>query len=158
MRAAVQRVKRASVSVDGENISRIERGLLILLGVKEGDEEGDCPLLAKKLASMRIFSDGEGKMNLSVKDIGGQALAVSQFTLFADCRRGNRPSFSKAAPPETANALFVSFVRELEKELGEDKVKRGVFGADMAVELINDGPVTIILDSEDLKKSRRDRD
>ncbi len=144
MRAVIQRVSHASVSVDGERISSIEQGLLILLGVGPEDTEEKAKAMTKKIAAMRIFRDAEDKMNLSVRDVGGEAIVVSQFTLYADCSRGNRPSFVNAAPPALAAPLVDRFV-ELLREQGVP-TQTGVFGAYMQVELLNDGPVTIILD------------
>ncbi len=145
MRAVVQRVKRASVSVDGQVVSSIGKGLLVLVGVAEGDAEADAASLADKVANLRIFPDDEGKMNRSVKDSAGAVLAVSQFTLLGDARKGRRPSFIDACAPERANQLFEHFcakVREQGLECGT-----GRFQAMMDVELVNDGPVTILLDS-----------
>ena len=144
MRAVVQRVASASVSVDAKSIATIEKGLLILLGVGPADTEGVAQQLAKKIAAMRIFPDAEGKMNLSVREIGGAAIVVSQFTLYADTRKGNRPSFIGAAAPELASPLCDLFVECLKVE--GVPAQTGQFGAHMQVELVNDGPVTIILD------------
>mgnify|MGYP000873087880 CR=1 FL=1 len=149
MRAVVQRVKRAGVSINGEIVSVISQGLLILIGVGNGDTAEDADYLAEKISELRIFEDGDGKMNLSVRDIKGELLAVSQFTLYGDCRRGRRPSFTDSARPETARPLYEYFVRKLGETAGTD-VKTGVFAADMEVELVNDGPVTILLDSSKL--------
>ena len=145
MRLVVQRVKQASVTVDGTCISKIGSGLLVLAGVSHGDTPFDARFLAKKTANLRIFQDGDGKMNRSVEDIGGEVLAVSQFTLYGDCAKGNRPSFIGAARPEQGEALFNEYVQALEK-LGFPP-NTGKFGADMKVELLNDGPVTLILES-----------
>ncbi len=145
MRLVVQRVKQASVTVDGERISEIGTGLLVLAGVSHGDTPFDARYLAKKTAQLRIFEDADGKMNLSVHDVGGAVLSVSQFTLYGDCGKGNRPSFIGAARPEQGEALFNEYVRELET-LGFPP-RTGRFGADMQVELLNDGPVTILLES-----------
>lgn len=155
MRAVIQRVKYASVTINGAVKSKIEQGFLILFGAGEGDTVEDAELLAKKTAGMRIFCDENDKMNLSLADIGGSVIVVSQFTLYADCRRGNRPSFTNAAPPAEANELYEYFVRLLRDEYGIKNVQTGEFGADMKVELLNDGPVTIILDSYELKKPRK---
>lgn len=155
MRAVIQRVKYASVTINGAVKSKIEQGFLILFGAGEGDTVEDAELLAKKTAGMRIFCDENDKMNLSLADIGGSVIVVSQFTLYADCRRGNRPSFTNAAPPAEANELYEYFVRLLRDEYGIKNVQTGEFGADMKVELLNDGPVTIILDSDELKKPRK---
>ncbi len=155
MRAVIQRVKYASVTINGAVKSKIEQGFLILFGAGEGDNKEDAELLAKKTAGMRIFCDENDKMNLSLADIGGSVIVVSQFTLYADCRRGNRPSFTNAAPPAEANELYEYFVKLLRDEHGIQDVQTGEFGADMKVELLNDGPVTIILDSDELKKPRK---
>jgi D-aminoacyl-tRNA deacylase len=144
MRAVVQRVASASVSVDGKTISSIDKGLLILLGVGPTDTEDVAQQLAKKIAAMRIFPDAEGKMNLSVREAGGEAIVVSQFTLYADTRKGNRPSFIGAAAPDLASPLCDRFVECLTAE--EVPTQTGEFGAHMLVSLVNDGPVTIILD------------
>lgn len=149
MRAVVQRVKSASVSINGEIVSEISQGLLILVGVGGNDITADADYLAEKIAELRIFEDEDGKMNLSVKDIKGELLAVSQFTLYGDCRRGRRPSFSDSARPELARPLYDYFVEKL-GEAAAAEVKTGVFAADMAVSLVNDGPVTILLDSSKL--------
>lgn len=145
MRALIQRVKKASVRVEGEKVGEIAEGLVILLGVGKGDSTGDAEYLAKKSAVLRIFNDSEGKMNLSVLDIEGEALVVSQFTLYGDCRKGRRPSYVDAAPPDLAEDLYESFVRLLRAE--GVKTQTGSFGASMDVELINWGPVTLILES-----------
>jgi D-tyrosyl-tRNA(Tyr) deacylase len=151
MKAVIQRVTTASVTVDGEIVSGIGLGLLILLGVAEGDTARDAEVLASKIANLRIFEDEAGKMNLSVLTVEGEALAVSQFTLCADCRRGRRPDFFGAAKPAEAEELYERFCAKL-TENGVKRVGRGIFGADMKVSLLNDGPVTIILDSGELKK------
>ena len=140
MRAVVQRVGSASVSVDGETIAAIGRGLLVLLGVKNGDTEEDADKLARKLVALRIFEDADGRMNLSVGDAGGEILCVSNFTVYGDARKGNRPSFVAAAAPEEAERLY----EKVREALG---AKGGRFGAHMAVMLVNDGPVTVILDT-----------
>lgn len=146
MKAVVQRVSSASVTVAAENYrAEIGPGLMILLGVEQGDTEAEMAWAAKKCAGLRIFKDDEEKMNRSVKDIGGEALVVSQFTLAGDCRKGNRPSFITAAAPDVAKPLYERFCELLEKENGMP-VKRGIFQAMMAVELVNDGPVTILLE------------
>ena len=146
MRAVIQRVTRASVTVDGRVAGEIGTGLLVLLGVSKTDTSESAAYLAEKIANLRIFSDEAGKMNLSVLDAGGSALVVSQFTLYGDTRGGRRPSFIQAAPPEEANLLYQEFVRSM-RALGV-KVETGVFQAHMQVEMVNDGPVTILLDSE----------
>jgi D-tyrosyl-tRNA(Tyr) deacylase len=147
MRIVAQRVGEASVAVEGEVIAGIGRGLLLLVGVAHDDTPADAEWLAGKLARMRIFPDAEGKMNLSAADIGGEALVVSQFTLFAGTAKGNRPTFSAAAGPELAIPLYEGFAASLARELGRP-VATGRFGADMAVSLRNEGPVTILLDSK----------
>ena len=144
MRVVLQRVKRASVTVEGETVSEIGAGLLLLVGVAEGDESSEADWLAAKIAGLRIMADGEGKMNRSVVDAGGEVLAVSQFTLLADTRRGKRPSFVGAAPPEEAEPLFDYFCERLRAE--GPRVATGRFGAMMDVALVNDGPVTIVLE------------
>ena len=146
MKAVVQRVTASSVSVDGEIVGKIDKGLNVLLGVEEDDTEKDAEGLAAKIAKMRIFEDENEKMNLSVLDVDGSVLVISQFTLCADIKKGNRPSFILAAKPDKATALYEYFSSQL-KENGVKKVENGVFGADMAVEISNDGPVTIIMDT-----------
>jgi len=146
MRAVIQRVTEASVAIDGEMISRVGPGLLVLLGVEEIDDASDVDWLAGKIARMRIFGDAEGKMNLSVAETGGQVMVVSQFTLHASTKKGNRPSFIRAAAPEHSEPLYEAFCAAMERQTG-NLVKRGVFGGDMKVSLINDGPVTIVMDS-----------
>lgn len=145
MRAVLQRVSSASVTVGDEVIGRIGNGLVVLLGVEQGDTPEDARALAEKTAHLRIFEDSEGKMNLSVQDSGGAVLAISQFTLLADCRKGRRPGFTRAALPELAEPLYERYVAALE-QFGL-KVATGRFQADMAVALVNDGPVTMLLDS-----------
>lgn len=147
MRIVIQRVSEASVCVDGSEVSRIGTGLLILLGVTHDDTPEDADWLVAKSAAMRIFDDDNGVMNRSLTDIGGEALVVSQFTLMASTRKGNRPSWIKAAGHETAVPLYEHFCERLSQAIGKD-VGRGVFGADMRVALVNDGPVTIIVDSK----------
>jgi D-tyrosyl-tRNA(Tyr) deacylase len=144
MRAVIQRVTRASVRVDEKTIGQIEKGLLVLLGVARTDTEKDVDLLVEKIVNLRIFDDEQGKMNLSVLDAGGEILAVSQFTLYGDTRRGRRPSYIEAAEPARANELYELFVREAAKFV---HVETGQFQAMMQVELINDGPITILVDS-----------
>lgn len=145
MRAVIQRVSSARVSVDGKPVSSISKGLLVLLGVAEDDTESDVQYLADKTANLRIFEDDAGKMNLSVSDVGGEILVVSQFTLYGDCRKGRRPSFIAAAKPPRAEALYEAYASSL-RNMGL-KTETGVFQAYMDVELVNDGPVTILLDS-----------
>jgi D-tyrosyl-tRNA(Tyr) deacylase len=146
MRLVIQRVSEASVTIDQTVTGRIGAGLMILCGIENDDTAEDVAWLVQKVTQMRIFSDAEGKMNLSVKDIGGGLLVVSQFTLHASTKKGNRPSFIRAARPEQAIPLYEQFMSALEADTGR-KVERGVFGADMQVALINDGPVTIVIDS-----------
>jgi D-tyrosyl-tRNA(Tyr) deacylase len=148
MKAVVQRVKEASVVIDGKIVGAIRQGLLILLGIELADTETDMQWLSKKIVQMRIFGDDAGLMNLSVNDIKGEILLVSQFTLHAATRKGNRPSFIKAARPEQAIPLYEKMIQQLEFDLGKP-IATGQFGADMQVSLINDGPVTIIIDSKD---------
>lgn len=144
MKAVVQRVTHASVKVDGEIKGEIQNGLLILLGVGMNDSEADAERLAQKISKLRIFSDENDKINLSVNDIGGSLLVISQFTLYADCRKGNRPNFMNAGKPDEAEGLYEYFVSECKKLV--PNVQKGVFGADMKVELLNDGPFTVILE------------
>ena len=148
MRAIIQRVKSASVTVEGTVVSEIQVGLLVFLGVAQEDTSADVDYMASKIANLRIFEDDEGRMNLSVLDVGGEALVVSQFTLYGDCRKGRRPSFIHAARPEKADPLYQAFMDEISR-LGVP-VKAGIFQAMMDVELINDGPVTMMLDSNKL--------
>jgi D-aminoacyl-tRNA deacylase len=148
MRAVIQRVSDASVSIDGEIFSAIDHGLLILLGVEQGDVGEDRDWLVGKIAQMRIFSDEQGKMNRNVTEVGGSMLVVSQFTLHASTKKGNRPSFLRAAEPGIAAPMYEAFCERLSHVSGVP-VKRGVFGADMQVQLCNDGPVTIFIDSRD---------
>jgi len=147
MRVVIQRVTQAEVKVEGKITGACKLGLMILCGVEEADTEEDAAWLSAKIANLRIFSDAEGKMNLSVKDVNGEMLVVSQFTLHASTQKGNRPSYIQAARPEKALPLFNTFVSMLEKELGKP-VATGKFGAHMEVSLINDGPVTIIIDTK----------
>ena len=148
MIAVIQRVTRASVSIDGNLHSSIDNGLLVLLGVKQGDEKRDAELLARKICNLRIFSDENDKMNLSAIDVGGSLLVVSNFTLLANYKKGNRPDYMSGAKPDEANALYDYFCECTSTLL---PTKKGVFGADMKIELLNDGPVTIVMDSEVLK-------
>ena len=145
MKIVLQRVKNASVTVEGEKVSEIEAGLLLLVGVAKGDGEAEAGWLAEKISGLRVFADEEGKMNLSVRDAGGEVLAVSQFTLLADTSKGKRPSFVGAAPPQEAESLFDRFCDLLGKA-GVRSVKKGSFGAMMDVALVNDGPVTVVLE------------
>lgn len=144
MKALIQRVKRASVTIDGELYSKIGKGLLILLGVEKGDETENSKKLAQKVAGLRVFEDEHDKMNLSIKDVDGEILVVSQFTLCGDCKKGTRPSFDKAAPPDIANSLYEDFVKNLRND--GFKVETGKFRAMMDIELINDGPVTFMVE------------
>ncbi|MDY3344365.1 D-aminoacyl-tRNA deacylase [Riemerella anatipestifer] len=146
MKVVVQRVSSASVVVEGEEVSKINKGYLLLVGVEETDEKADADWLVKKIVNLRIFSDDKGKMNLSIKEVGGEVLCVSQFTLMADYKKGNRPSFITAARPDLAVPMFEYFKSEMTKY--GVSVSSGVFGADMKVSLTNDGPVTIIMDSK----------
>lgn len=148
MRAVVQRVSHASVTVDGRVVGAIERGLLVLVGAADGDGEADADALAKKVAGLRIFPDEAGKMNLDVAQVGGAVLAISQFTLLGDCRKGRRPSFQGALHPDRASPLFDRYV-EATRALGLG-CETGIFGADMKVELLNDGPVTLLVDTSKL--------
>ncbi len=149
MKAVLQRVQSASVRVDGKTVGECEKGLMILLGVADGDTKSDAELLATKISNLRIFNDENDKMNLSVKSIDGEALVISQFTLMANYRHGNRPDFLMSATPAIAQELYEYFVKCLSESVR--RVETGVFGAHMSVELINDGPVTIVMDSEVLK-------
>ncbi len=149
MRALVQRVSEGGVEIISENYSAyIGKGMVILLGVKEGDSERDVEFVADKCCNLRIFEDEHGKMNLSLKDIGGEALVISQFTLYGNTRKGNRPSFTDAAKPDEANRLYELFIERVKSNLGKGKVKSGIFGAMMSVKIINDGPVTLIVESK----------
>ncbi len=150
MKAVLQRVSNADVKVDNKVVGKIDGGLMILLGVWQNDTKEDADKLIKKIPYLRIFEDENEKMNLSCLDIDGEILVVSQFTLCADCSHGRRPNFIQSAPPKEANELYEYFVAEL-KKTGVSKVETGEFGADMKVSLLNDGPVTIILDSKELK-------
>jgi D-aminoacyl-tRNA deacylase len=151
MRVLAQRVREAKVIVDGKVVGEISHGLLLLVGVTHADNETVEERMAEKIAKLRIFSDAEGKMNLSVVDVGGEVLAVSQFTLYADAKNGNRPSYTNAARPEQASPAFDRLVAKLAAKIGKP-VPTGVFGADMKVQLVNDGPVTVWLDSDELFK------
>ncbi len=146
MKAVIQRVESARVTVGGRETGSCKNGFLVLVGAAQGDTADDALVLAKKTASLRVFSDSDGKMNRSIADVGGEILAVSQFTLCADVKKGNRPSFTGALEPEKAKELYEIYCKELEK-LGVRKVATGIFGADMKVSLVNDGPVTILFDT-----------
>ena len=152
MKCLIQRVKHASVTVDGEVKGKIDEGYLVLFGASQSDELDLADSMAKKLVNLRIFEDENGKMNLSLLDVGGEALIVSQFTLYANCRHGNRPSFIDACEPVRANEIYEYFCDKV-KSYGV-KVEKGIFGADMKVELLNDGPVTIMLDSDEIVKGK----
>jgi len=147
MRAIIQKVSEASVTVNSEVVSQIDKGALIFLGISPTDSTTEISWLTKKIANLRIFNDSEGIMNLSLKEVAGDALVVSQFTLMANTKKGNRPSYINAAKPPSAIPLYEAFVNSLEQEL-KKKVSTGIFGADMKIQLLNDGPVTIILDTE----------
>ena len=149
MRVVVQRCSRAEVRIDGECVGKIGKGFMLLVGVTDGDTQAEADLLAKKIAQLRVFEDEAGKMNLSLHDIGGEILSISQFTLYADCRKGNRPSFVRAARPETAEPIY-EYLNQTLRETYALHVETGRFGADMKVDFINDGPVTILLDTADL--------
>lgn len=145
MRIVIQRAEKAKVSVDGEIVGQIGRGFMVLVGVGPEDTKQNADFLVNKMCNLRIFEDEQGKMNLSIKDVGGQILAISQFTLYADCKKGNRPSFAGAAKPKQANELYEYFMNEIKKQ--GIKVEHGIFGAHMKVDFINDGPVTILLEN-----------
>lgn len=147
MKTVIQRVSSASVTIDSKIVAEIQKGLLVLIGIEDADNQEDSNWLCQKIANLRIFGDENEVMNLSVKDINGDIIVVSQFTLQASTKKGNRPSYIKASKPDVAIPLYENFVEQLEKELGK-KVQTGVFGADMKVALFNDGPVTIIIDSK----------
>lgn len=147
MRAVIQRVKEAKVTVDGQITGRIQRGFLVLIGIGQGDNAEDIDWLSKKIVALRVFNDSAGAMNLSLEQIQGDILVVSQFTLHASTKKGNRPSFVQALAPAEAIPLYDAFVRRL-KELGNHRVETGVFGAHMDIQLVNDGPVTIIMDTK----------
>ncbi len=149
MRFVIQVVDNASVDVEGKTIGRIDKGFLVFAGIGTGDNKAVADKMISKLSQLRIFKDENGKINLSVKDVGGQILMISQFTLYADCRKGNRPNFINAAPPDEASGLFDYIVGRLREEI--EVVETGEFGAHMIVSLVNNGPFTIILDSADLK-------
>ena len=152
MRAVLTRVKYASVTIDGQTVGKIGPGFLILLGIGPADTEKECRLLAEKALGLRVFEDENGKMNLGLEQVGGQVLVVSQFTLYGNCRKGRRPSFAEAAPPELGEAMYERFL-ELCGELGYPP-QHGRFGADMKVESLNDGPVTLLLDTDQLQGPR----
>jgi len=147
MRAVIQRVSKASVTIDNKIYSQIENGLLVLVGIEDADTAEDIKWLAGKIVNLRVFNDDNGVMNVSVKDINGDIIAVSQFTLHASTKKGNRPSYIKASKPEFAIPMYEKFIQQLSNDLGKP-VGTGVFGADMKVELLNDGPVTIVIDTK----------
>lgn len=147
MRTVIQRVSEASITIEGTKVAEIQNGLLVLIGIEEADTKEDIDWLTAKIANLRIFGDAEGIMNLSLKDTNGNVIIVSQFTLHAATKKGNRPSYIKAAKPDVAIPLYEAFIRQMEQELGK-KVQTGQFGADMKVALLNDGPVTIIIDTK----------
>ena len=147
MKTVIQRVSSASVTIDSKVVADIQKGLLVLIGIEDADNQEDINWLTAKIANIRIFEDENQVMNLSVKDVDGDVIVVSQFTLHANTKKGNRPSYIKASKPDVAIPLYENFVQQLEKEMGK-KVQTGIFGADMKVSLLNDGPVTIVIDSK----------
>lgn len=149
MRIVIQRVNEACVKVDDSVVGKINKGLLVFLGVSTSDTKDDVDFYINKILKLRIFADAQGKTNLSVKDVNGEILVVSQFTLYANCKKGNRPSFTEAGNPQVANELYEYFKKRAEEELGAVRVRSGIFGADMKVSLINDGPFTIVLNSDE---------
>ena len=153
MRFVIQRVSHASVTVDGSVLGKIDKGFMVLIGVEEADTKEIADKMITKLINMRIFGDENDKMNLSLKDIGGGLLLISQFTLYAECKKGNRPSFTAAGSPDMASKMYDYVIEECKKEV--EIVEQGQFGADMKVELLNDGPVTIILDSKDIMPANK---
>lgn len=152
MRVVIQRVKSASVSIDKKMVNKIKQGFLIFVGIQDCDTESDLDYAVKKILQMRIFEDSNGKMNLSLRDVSGEILSISQFTLYADIKKGNRPSFSSAGKPDFANLMYNKFNDKLNFFVA---TKVGIFGADMQIELINDGPVTIVFDTAELKVDRK---
>ena len=150
MKLVVQRVSEASVKVNCETVGSIEKGFLVLIGITLEDTKEIADKMIKKLMGLRIFEDAEGKTNLDLDSVGGSVLLISQFTLYADCRKGNRPSFTNAAPQSVAEPLYDYMVKACKENLGEDRVQTGRFGADMKVSLLNDGPFTVILDSDEI--------
>jgi len=149
LKAVIQRVSSGSVLIKSENYEReIKKGFVILLGIRNGDSENDSIFLADKCSNLRVFEDKEERMNLSLKDVDGEVLVISQFTLYGDAQRGNRPSFIETAKPDIAIPLYEKFIQKMKVNLGDEKVKEGIFGAMMEVKIINDGPVTIIIDSK----------
>lgn len=152
MKFVIQRVQESSVTVDGNVIGQIGKGYMILIGVADVDDEAVADRMMDKTVKLRIFEDAEGKTNLSLDDVAGSVLLISQFTLYANCKKGNRPSFTEAGAPDKANALYEYIIQGFGKRLGEARVQRGSFGADMKVALVNDGPFTIVLDSDQLSR------
>ena len=148
MKFVIQRVTKASCTVEGNVTGKIDKGFLVLIGISADDTKEIADKMIKKLIGMRIFDDENGKTNLALSDVGGELLLISQFTLYADCKKGNRPSFTKAGPPDMANELYEYIISECDRQYG--KVQRGIFGADMKIELLNDGPFTVILDSAEI--------
>ena len=148
MRFVIQRVTKASCTVEGKVTGKIDKGFLVLIGISGDDTKEIADKMIKKLIGMRIFDDENGKTNLALSDVGGELLLISQFTLYADCKKGNRPSFTKAGGPDMANELYEYIISECDNQYG--KVQRGIFGADMKIELLNDGPFTVILDSAEI--------
>ncbi len=148
MRAVIQRVSHGSVKVGNNYFREIGNGMVVLVGVHKDDSEQDATKLAEKICNLRIFNDENEKLNLSIMDVGGELLIISQFTLYGDCKRGNRPSFTDSANAEKGNALYEIFVKECKKILGEERVKTGIFGAMMTIEIINEGPVTILVHTD----------
>ena len=148
MKVLVQRVSRGSVSIGGQTVGQIARGFVVLMGVRTGDTAADAEYLAQKTVSLRIFPDAQDRMNLSIEDVKGELLVISQFTLYAETKKGNRPSFIGAAPAAEADALYQNYVAAVRRALGENRVATGVFGASMVVEIVNDGPVTIELTTD----------
>ena len=148
MKFVIQRVAHASVTVDGEICGKIKKGFMVLIGVGKDDDEATADKMVSKLINMRIFEDENGKTNLALKDIGGQLLLISQFTLYANCKKGNRPSFTDAGSPDKANALYEYIISKCREEI--EVVEKGIFGAEMKVELLNDGPFTVLLDSDEI--------
>ncbi|GAB2027294.1 D-aminoacyl-tRNA deacylase [Lactovum odontotermitis] len=155
MRIIIQRVKSASVKIDKQLINEISQGFLLLVGIEDADSEFDLDYAVRKVSQMRIFNDAEDKMNLSIQEISGEILSISQFTLFADTRKGNRPGFSAAGQPEFASRMYDMFNEKLNERV---PVKVGVFGADMQIELVNDGPVTIILDTSEARPVKKSKE
>jgi D-tyrosyl-tRNA(Tyr) deacylase len=150
MKSVIQRVSKASVTIEGKKVANIQQGLLVLLGIEDADMQEDISWLSKKIANLRIFNDEAGVMNRSLLDVDGEAIVVSQFTLHASTKKGNRPSYIKASKPDIAIPMYEKFVDQLQQDIGK-KVQTGEFGADMKVELLNDGPVTIVIDTKDKK-------